>query len=70
MLIGFFLMMVISSSLTVPRQLSPRCHVEASLPFKERNLELNYGLMRLSKISPGVTSILTRAGIVVVLFCG
>ena len=68
MLIGFFLMMVISTSLTVPRQLSPRCHVEAWLPF--RNRELNYGLMKLSKISPGVNSILTRAGIVVVLFCG
>ena len=34
MLISFFLMIIISTSLTVPTQPSPRFHVEAWLPFR------------------------------------
>ena len=40
MLISFFLMIIISTSLTVPTQPSPRFHVEAWLPF--RNCEKDY----------------------------
>ena len=37
---SFFLMIIISTSLTVPTQRSPRFHVEAWLPF--RNCEMDY----------------------------
>ena len=40
MLISIFLMIIISTSLTVPTQPSPRFHVEAWLPF--RNCEKDY----------------------------
>ena len=40
MLISFFLMIIISTSLTVPAQPSRRFHVEAWLPF--RNCEMDY----------------------------
>ena len=40
MLISIFLMIMISTSLTVPTQPSPRFHVEAWLPF--RNCEKDY----------------------------
>ena len=40
MLISFFLMIIISTSLTVPTQPLPRFHVEAWLPF--RNCEKDY----------------------------
>ena len=40
MLISFFLMIIISTSPTVPTQPSPRFHVEAWLPF--RNCEMDY----------------------------
>ena len=40
MLKCFFLMIVISTSLTVPTQPLPRFHVEAWLPF--RNCEMDY----------------------------
>ena len=40
MLISFFLMIIISTSLTVPTQPSPRFNVEACLPF--RNCEKDY----------------------------
>ena len=39
-LISFFLMIIVSTSLTVPTQPSPRFHVEAWLPF--RNCEKDY----------------------------
>ena len=38
MLIRFFLMMIISTSLTVSTQPSPRFHVEAWLPFTKNGL--------------------------------
>ena len=44
MLISFFLMIIISTSLTVPTQPSPRFHVEAWLPF--RNCEKDYYRVR------------------------
>ena len=44
MLISFFLMMIISTSLTVPAQSSPRFHVEAWFPF--RNCEMDYWVFR------------------------
>ena len=40
MLISFFLVIIISTSLTVRGQPSPRFHVEAWLPFK--NCEMDY----------------------------
>ena len=40
MLISFFLMIIISTSLTERRQPSPRFHVKAWLPF--RNCEIDY----------------------------
>ena len=40
MLISFFLMIIISTSLTVRGQSSSRFHVEAWLPF--RNCEMDY----------------------------
>ena len=40
MLIRFFLMIIISTSLTVPDQPSPRFNVEAWLPF--RSCEIDY----------------------------
>ena len=40
MLISFFLMIIISTSLTVPGQPLPRFHVEAWLPF--RNCEMDH----------------------------
>ena len=40
MLISFFLMIIISTSLTVRGQPSPRFYVEAWLPF--RNCEMDY----------------------------
>ena len=40
MLISFFLMRIISISLTAPGQPSPRFHVEAWFPF--RNCEMDY----------------------------
>ena len=40
MLISFFLMIIISTSLTVPGQPSHRFHVEAWLPF--RNSEMDF----------------------------
>ena len=42
MLISFFLMIIISTSLTVPTQPSPRFHLEAWLPF--RNCEMDYSI--------------------------
>ena len=39
-LISFFLMIIISTSLTVPGQPWPRFHAEAWLPF--RNCEMDY----------------------------
>ena len=40
MVISFFLVIIISTSLTVPGQPSPRFHVEVWLPF--RNCEMDY----------------------------
>ena len=40
MLISFFLMIIISTSLTVTAHPSPRFHIEAWLPF--RNCEMDY----------------------------
>ena len=42
MLISIFLMIIISTSLTVPTQPSPRFHVEAWLPFKNREMDYYY----------------------------
>ena len=39
MLISIFLMIIISTSLTVPAQPSPRFHVEAWLPFRNREMD-------------------------------
>ena len=39
MLISFFLMIIISTSLTVTTQPSPRFHVEAWLPFRNREMD-------------------------------
>ena len=39
MLISIFLMIIISTSLTVPTQPSPRFHVEAWLPFRNREMD-------------------------------
>ena len=44
MLISLFLMIIISTSLIVPTQPSPRFHVEAWLPF--RNREMDYWRLR------------------------
>ena len=52
MLISFFLMITISTSLTVSSQSSPRFHVEARLPFK--NCEIDYSaavMLRITKKS-------------------
>ena len=49
MLISFFLMIIISTSLTVPGQPSPRFHVEAWLCF--RNREMDYWLQSIHVIS-------------------
>ena len=46
MLITIFLMIIISTSLTVPTQPSPRFHVEAWLPF--RNCEKDYLYFNMS----------------------
>ena len=43
MLISFFLILIISTSPTVPEKPSPRFHVEAWLPF--RNREMDYCLI-------------------------
>ena len=47
MLINFFLMIIISTSPTVPGQFSPRFHVEAWLHF--RNREMDYCFQHRSK---------------------
>ena len=39
MLINIFLMIIISTSLTVPTQPSPRFHVKAWLPFRNREMD-------------------------------
>ena len=39
MLITIFLMIIISTSLTVPTQPSPRFHIEAWLPFRNREMD-------------------------------
>ena len=39
MLISIFLMIIISTSLAVPTQPSPRFHVEAWLPFRNREMD-------------------------------
>ena len=39
MLISIFLMIIISTSLTVPTQPSPRFHTEAWLPFRNREMD-------------------------------
>ena len=39
MLVCFFLKMIISTSLAVPVQSSPRFHVEAWLPFGNREMD-------------------------------
>ena len=44
MLISFFLMIIISTSLTVPTQPSPRFHVEAWLPFRNREMDYFTGV--------------------------
>ena len=51
MLISFFLMIIISTSLTVPGQPSPRFHVEAWLPF--RNCEMDYWFFMCYLIEQG-----------------
>ena len=51
MLISFFLMIIISTSLTVRGQLSPRFHVEAWLPF--RNCEMDYCIICSKKYLEG-----------------
>ena len=52
MLISIFLMIIISTSLTVPTQPSPRFHVEGWLPF--RNHEMDYWSHQV-KHGPGYT---------------
>ena len=47
MLISIFLMIIISTSLTVPTQPSPRFHVEAWLPF--RNREMDYCIFNFDR---------------------
>ena len=42
MLISFFLVIIISSSLTVPGQPSPRFHVEAWLPFRNHEMDMSF----------------------------
>ena len=46
MLISFFLMIIISTSLTVRGQPSPRSRVEAWLPFRNRELDYSGVLQR------------------------
>ena len=48
MLVSFFLLIIISTSLTVPGQPSLRFHVEAWLPFK--NGEMDYWLLNKTGI--------------------
>ena len=51
MLIAIFLMIIISTSLTVPTQPSPRFHVEAWLPFRNREMDYSIHLKRGRNIS-------------------
>ena len=41
MLITIFCMIIISTSLTVPTQLMPQFHVEAWLPFRNREMTIH-----------------------------
>ena len=50
--VSFFLMMIISASLTVPGQLSPRFHVEAWLHFRNREMDYYSCLPECGKYGP------------------
>ena len=48
MLISIFLMIIISTFLTVPTQPSPRFHVEAWLPFRNREMDYSFTMNSLA----------------------
>ena len=52
MLISFFLMITISTSLTAPGQPRPRFHVEAWSPFRNREMDYCIELERNLSVLP------------------